>query len=122
MMTTGVARESDLRQILNDRRRDAADEGGAREGAAEAMLSRVKAETRSRIDIALARLDEGSYGTCAECAGEIAGRRLRALPFAMRCQDCEDRREQCEQERDAEARQRERRHHDLPLFSDLAQS
>jgi DnaK suppressor protein len=67
-------------------------------------------------------LDEGSYGTCAECAGEIAGRRLRALPFAMRCQDCEDRREQCEQERDAEARQRERRHHDLPLFSDLAQS
>ena len=40
------------------------------------------------------RLDAGKYGSCLECAREISERRLRALPFAVRCQACEDCREQ----------------------------
>jgi DnaK suppressor protein len=82
----------------------------------------MKAETLALIDAALSRLDAGSYGACAACMGEIAGRRLRALPFAVRCEDCEDQRERSERERDGQARHRERGRRDLPLFSDLAQS
>jgi len=53
----------------------------------------MRAETLKRIDEALVRLDAGDYGSCVECAGEIAERRLRALPFAVRCQACEESRE-----------------------------
>lgn len=31
--------------------------------------------------------------TCEDCGGDISGRRLRALPFARRCKDCEEARE-----------------------------
>ena len=36
------------------------------------------------------RLDEGAYGDCFQCGDEIAQARLRALPFAVRCKDCEE--------------------------------
>src|SRR5438128_389094 len=42
-------------------------------------LMEMKSETLLRIDAALQRLDEGSYGTCTECGGEILEARLRAL-------------------------------------------
>ena len=51
-------------------------------------------ETVTCIDDALVRLDAGKYGCCFECACEISERRLRALPFAVRCQVSEERREQ----------------------------
>jgi DnaK suppressor protein len=50
-------------------------------------------ETLNKIDTALRRLEEGHYGDCFECGDEIAEARLRALPFAVRCRDCEQRRE-----------------------------
>src|SRR5687767_2149126 len=43
---------------------------------------------------ALARLAAHQYGACAVCGLEISERRLRALPFAVRCKRCEDRREE----------------------------
>ena len=39
---------------------------------------------------ALSRLGEGAYGYCLECGEEIPERRLRALPFAIQCKDCEE--------------------------------
>jgi len=54
----------------------------------------MKGQTLGRVREALARLDAGEYGYCAECGGEIAERRLRALPFAVRCTSCEDAHEQ----------------------------
>jgi DnaK suppressor protein len=121
-MTAVAQRESALRQILIDRRRDAEDEGRGGQGEIELTLSHMKAETRALIDVALSRLDAGSYGACAACMGEIAARRLRALPFAIRCEDCEAHRERCERQRDGQRRHHERGRGDLPLFSDLAQS
>jgi DnaK suppressor protein len=53
-------------------------------------LIQMKAETLTKIDAALRRLGEGTYGDCVECGAEIAGPRLGALPFAVRCKDCED--------------------------------
>jgi DnaK suppressor protein len=52
-------------------------------------LLQLKAETLKKIDTALRRIAEGDYGECFECGGEIAQARLRALPFAVRCRDCE---------------------------------
>jgi DnaK suppressor protein len=56
----------------------------------EFALIQMKSETLNRIDTALRRINDGTYGGCFECGGEIAEARLRALPFAMRCKDCEE--------------------------------
>ena len=37
------------------------------------------------VDRALAKLDEGGYGTCDVCGGPIGEGRLEALPWATRC-------------------------------------
>ena len=57
-------------------------------------LLQMKMQTSARIDRALARLEEGSYGRCLACDQEIAEARLQALPFAARCRACEVKREQ----------------------------
>jgi DnaK suppressor protein len=59
----------------------------------EFALIQMKAETLQKINEALARLEEGAYGNCFECGEEISPKRLRALPFAVRCKDCEEARE-----------------------------
>ena len=59
----------------------------------EFALLQMKAETLTKITEALSRLEEGSYGYCYECGEEVAEQRLRALPFAVRCKDCEEARE-----------------------------
>jgi DnaK suppressor protein len=59
----------------------------------ELALIQMKAETLNKINEALARLEAGSYGLCFECGEEISQARLRALPFAVRCKDCEEARE-----------------------------
>ena len=56
----------------------------------EFAVLQMKADTLNRIDAALRRLDEGSYGNCIQCGDEIAEARLRALPFAVRCKGCEE--------------------------------
>jgi DnaK suppressor protein len=63
----------------------------------EFALIQMKAETLNKIDEALNRLEEGRYGKCFECGDEIAQPRLRALPFAVRCKDCEEAREVAQQ-------------------------
>ena len=59
----------------------------------ELALIQMKAETLNKINEALARLETGRYGLCFECGDEISEARLRALPFAVRCKDCEEARE-----------------------------
>jgi DnaK suppressor protein len=59
----------------------------------EFALIQMKAETLVKIDEALVRLEEGNYGSCFECGSRISERRLQALPFAVRCKECEETRE-----------------------------
>ena len=74
--------------------RDEADRSEAEvQGDIEFALLQMKAETLQKIEEALERLADGTYGCCYECGEEIAERRLRALPFAARCKDCEEIRE-----------------------------
>jgi DnaK suppressor protein len=41
-----------------------------------------------RVERALAKLDEGSYGTCDRCGGPIAPKRLAAMPDSTLCVEC----------------------------------
>ena len=44
-------------------------------------------QTLAQIDRAIAKLDDGTYGTCERCGKEIAEERLRARPWATLCID-----------------------------------
>ena len=81
----------------------------------EFALVQMKSETLNKINDALARLDQGSYGNCFECGEEIAEKRLRALPFAVRCKDCEEHRENAERRE----RQNAARRGGTSLFMDM---
>lgn len=55
------------------------------------VLEGIGQETQSAIaDIrsALARIDEGTYGNCANCGEPINPERLVALPEAINCLSC----------------------------------
>ena len=51
-------------------------------------LGENSGEVLDQIDAALARIEEGSYGTCRRCGKEIAEERLEASPWASLCIDC----------------------------------
>ena len=59
----------------------------------QAEISRDVREV-GEIEAALARMEAGTYGRCAECGVEIDLRRLRAWPVATRCTGCQASREQ----------------------------
>ena len=81
----------------------------------EFALVQMKSETLNKIVDALTRLEHGTYGYCFECGEEIAEKRLRALPFAVRCKDCEEQRENAEQRE----RQHAARRGAASLFMDM---
>ena len=73
---------------------DAADASAADlDQAFGVALVEMAAEALCRVDQALARLEHGEYGVCSDCNTPIAGKRLQALPFALRCRACEELRE-----------------------------
>jgi len=121
--TVNTDRHAELRRILEDRRRELsselrrqmsdvraigpADQAQGVVDAEEASVSdiqedieiallQMKAETLNRVNEAIGRLEVGTYGFCYECGDEITEARLRALPFALRCKDCEEERERVE--------------------------
>jgi len=53
-------------------------------------LMRIGENTSRAIDDAIERLDDGTYGACAECGTKIAPTRLRAIPFARLCRVCQE--------------------------------
>jgi DnaK suppressor protein len=44
--------------------------------------------TEEKLQRALAKLEEGSYGRCDRCGGPIAPARLEAAPESVLCIDC----------------------------------
>jgi RNA polymerase-binding protein DksA len=64
-------------------------------------LMEMESETLRKIDEALARLEEGTYGVCSECDEGIAEARLKALPFASLCRDCQEQAEETQAARNA---------------------
>ena len=119
-MKIRTGRYSELKRILEGRRleiiaevkdkmRDVRSEGAVvpRQGVRDEVESseadiqddiefavlQMKTETLNKVGEALLGLDIGTYGYCDECGEEISEQRLRALPFAVRCKNCEEARE-----------------------------
>jgi DnaK suppressor protein len=59
-------------------------------------IMELRNKMRQQIDEALAKLEEGTYGRCADCGAEITEKRLRAVPFARRCVTCQAKQEMLE--------------------------
>ncbi|MGH2628546.1 MAG: TraR/DksA family transcriptional regulator [Anaerolineales bacterium] len=47
----------------------------------------------TQVEEALARIDEGTYGTCENCGRAIHPARLKAIPYAKLCIECKAREE-----------------------------
>lgn len=51
-------------------------------------------ELLMRIDRALSKLSQGSFGECESCGAEITSGRLMARPFAELCIECQEEQEE----------------------------
>ncbi|BDG05932.1 TraR/DksA family transcriptional regulator [Anaeromyxobacter oryzae] len=81
---------------LRSAERDPEFEEGAQTEHEAYTLARLTENQRreiSQIDAAIARVDAGEYGVCRDCEQEIDPRRLAALPYALLCTECAQRRE-----------------------------
>ena len=61
----------------------------------EFTFNRMAAEegTLEAIESALERIEEETYGQCADCTGKIPKARLNALPFTPYCVKCASKKE-----------------------------
>jgi DnaK suppressor protein len=115
-MSSAKVWNADFSHLLRARRRDAQDDvqSRLRDGRAireievrdqldhsddnnqadiDLALLQMRTSVLGQIDHALARLDAGAYGICVDCSRAIAQPRLLAMPFAVRCQPCQEKRE-----------------------------
>jgi DnaK suppressor protein len=58
------------------------------EYAKELSLEQNTLDLLSKVQWALAKMDEGTYGICESCGKSIPLARLDALPYATLCVDC----------------------------------
>lgn len=85
----------ELESFQASRQATTTDDGQDPEGPAidfERSQSKVVlSQSRShlqQIDGAVARLEEGTYGSCARCSSRIPFARLEARPYALHCVSC----------------------------------
>lgn len=111
----------DFRRLLLERRRDLIDEAGrtvngmndvkesfpdptdraSLESSRNALL-RIRDRERkllSKIDEALERIEDGTYGICEECGEDISVERLVARPVTTMCLECKADQENAERRR-----------------------
>ena len=78
--------EDDLRHPLDadwsEQAVDLADDE-ALEGVDDVLRAEIQ-----QVRLALLRIENGTYGTCAKCGKDIRRERLEARPIATRCIDC----------------------------------
>ncbi|MGW4463416.1 TraR/DksA family transcriptional regulator [Micromonospora sp. NPDC004704] len=94
-----AALDGDLRGLFEASRSSNADDEHDPEGSTiafeRAQLTAVLDAARRQIaelDVALQRLDAGTYGVCEGCARPIPAERLAVRPSARTCVACADRR------------------------------
>ena len=117
-VNSGASHE-DVRRMLVERRRELLNEiqsrvrvvreaGSTKDHHSSALIETGDAESEDDLEFALIhmksamletvneavrRYDSGAYGYCVECGEVITPARLRAMPFAVRCRECEETRE-----------------------------
>ena len=93
MRTLQTSMRSTRERLTDDRAEAAKDPYGSASVAHDDELAAITVDRLAHdlklIDNALADIDAGRYGICAECGERIAAKRLKALPFAARCIACQ---------------------------------
>ena len=98
-----------VRQILESRLKEATKMGGSRESirieqvadpvdmtlqAAEREMAMQSLDRHTwlvrQLRSAVDRIEDGTYGTCRECEDDIAPKRLKAIPWAELCIQCQE--------------------------------
>lgn|SRR5690606_29139826 len=77
--------------ISSDERMDEVDQASSE--YMQAFSFRLRGRERflmSKIEIALQKIDDGTYGLCEECDEQISLKRLRARPEAQLCIQCKE--------------------------------
>lgn len=80
-----------LRDGVGDLQVHDVEERGVRETeqGLDLAVMQLKAETCRDIEGALRRIQAGTFGRCESCGETIPPARLEAVPFAIRCRDCQ---------------------------------
>ncbi|MBI3895218.1 MAG: TraR/DksA family transcriptional regulator [Acidobacteria bacterium] len=95
LLETVSKTEQDGRQADEEAARDLADKASS--SYTKEFLFKKSNDDRFILQLiqeALDRLDEGNYGTCVACGGEIQQKRLDAVPWARHCIECQEKQEQ----------------------------
>lgn len=77
------------RDVTQEHSADSAEQAQEREN--DEVVDAIGDETSRAIAgvrAALARIEDGTYGLCAACGGEISPQRLAAMPEAVHCINC----------------------------------
>lgn len=53
------------------------------------LIDRSRAEL-AKVDLAISQIDRDSFGNCDSCEQPISFGRLKAIPFARKCIDCQE--------------------------------
>lgn len=88
----GVSPEArgEMPRGAGDHPRDEGDQAQHSERQDLGFMTRERIADRiNRLTRALERIDDGTYGKCDVCGGEIEPERLRALPEAVTCLSCQ---------------------------------
>ena len=101
-----LAKQEELRSMVSSVEQDGrvADEDATQDPADKAANSYTKEFLFSQanndrtvlalVERALERIEDGSYGECVECGGEMQAKRLDAVPWALHCIPCQEKQEQ----------------------------
>lgn len=89
-----------LKQRLLQQRDEVASEIGAHSDPVTLRTSEVEAAIVNsddallrKIELALKRIEEGTYGKCTDCGGRIPVARLDAKPSVSLCTSCQEEKE-----------------------------
>jgi len=87
---TLVSQEEDDPDEAGDNEQNSSDAASdLTENDREQALREATQAHRAQVAAAVARLDEGTYGTCLDCAQPIGEARLQVRPEASRCVQCQ---------------------------------
>jgi len=64
--------------------------GAAPEGSLNLAMVQQQERLLAQIDAAIRRHKAGTYGRCLDCGEEIPLARLKVLPFARACAQCQE--------------------------------
>ena len=82
-----VSQLQDLTGVSYDENFADSGQVAAEQGENRALVSKLE-ETLADVERALAKLDDGTFGTCESCGKEIGEARLEAMPSTRFCIDC----------------------------------